>query len=208
MTRQDSQERHVYEYDMEAACNKIAAAYRGNLEEWGEFLALERWIPAFFRDLSCNWNEEGKAVSISMPEFSITAGSEVLDWNTQSSIFLIPAYYRNEGATEYGVRTVILQRDIKGNDYFLIHKHVKPDERLGTKVIESWQTVVEAKYPYDGVTRISAKDNTGSAGGILNPTNASPDICYSLYLNMENPGTEEEMGGRFKALEEGISIIR
>jgi V8-like Glu-specific endopeptidase len=208
MTRQDSQERHVYEYDMEASCDRISAAYRGNLEEWGEFLAMEKCIPSFLEGLSCTWDEEGKAVSISMPEFSITAGPEVLDWNTHSSVFFIPAYYRKEGSIEHGVRTVILQRDLKGNDYFLIHKHVKPDDRLGTKVIENWQNVTEAKYPYDGISRISAKDNTGSAGTILNPKIVSPDICYSLYLTMENPGGEEELGGRFKALEAGISIIR
>jgi hypothetical protein len=208
MTRQDSHERHVYEYDMEASCDKIAAAYRGNFKEWGEFLAMKKWIPSFFEDLSCRWDEGGRALSVSLPEFSISTSSDVLDWNAQSSIFLIPAYYRNGDAMEYGVRTVILQRDLKGNDYFLIHKHVKPDDRLGTKVIENWQNVVAAKYPYDGITRLSAKDNTGSAGGILSPKNASPDVCYSLYLNMENPGSEEDLGGRFKALEAGISIVR
>ncbi|MDR1930915.1 MAG: serine protease [Treponema sp.] len=208
MTRQSSCERHVYEYDMEACCNRIAVAYRGNMEEWKEYLGLKKWVPPFLESLSCRWDEEERALLVTMPEFTINTGAEVLEWNSQSSLFLAPAYYRSEGTTEYGVRTVILQRDLKGNDYFMIHKYVKPDDRLGTKALEQWSSILEAKYPYDGIIRISPRDNTGSAGGILVSKNVPPDVCYSLYLNMENPGSEEDLDGRYKALEAGISIMR
>jgi V8-like Glu-specific endopeptidase len=208
MTEQSSHERHVYEYDMEAACNRITAAYRGNMEEWSEFLSAKKWIPSFFENLSCRWDEEEKAVLVTMPEFAISSGAEVLEWTSQSTLFLAPAYYRNGDALEYGVRTLILQRDLKGNDYFMIHKFVKPDDRLGTKALENWSNVREAKYPYDGVVRISAKDNTGSEGAVLTSKNVSSDICYTLYFSMENPGSEESLNSRFEVLEEGISIVR
>jgi hypothetical protein len=208
MTRQHSSSRHVYEWDMEATCDRLAIAYRGDMQEWEKFLGMKKWIPAVFADLSFNWDEAQKTMSLAIPQLSFTTDDSVLNWTSQSTLFMIPAYYQKDNKIEYGFRSVAVQRDIKGNDYFMIHQHIKPDERLGVKNMEYWNDVAEAKYPYDGISRLSSRDNTGSAGGVLTPLNVSPDARYSLYLNMENPGDEASLTRRFKILEEKISIIK
>ncbi|MCL1813163.1 MAG: serine protease [Treponema sp.] len=208
MTRQDSYSRHVYEWDMEATCDRLFAGYRGNLEEWTEFLAMKKWVPEFLSSFAFNWNERDKSISLALPQLTLKAGEPVFTWTSQSSFLLVPGYYRKGEKIEYGFRSLVVERDIKGSDYFVVHQHVKPDERLGTKVMENWNEVVTAKYPFDGVSRISSNDNTGSAGGLLSRMNLSDDVRYSLYLNMENPGDEESLSGRFKILEGNISIIK
>ncbi|MDR2470937.1 MAG: serine protease, partial [Treponema sp.] len=208
MTRQDSDQRHVYEWDMEATCDRIAAAYRGDMEEWGAFMAAKKWIPAALSGFSFNWDPGQKTLALALPQLSFKTGGSVFDWTSQSSLLLVPAYYQKDSAIEYGFRTVLVQKDIKGNDYFVIHQHVKPDERLGAKPLELWNDVTGARYPFDGVSRLSAKDNTGSAGGVLSRTGVSPDVRYSLYLNAENPGDEESLSRRYKALEGEISIFK
>jgi hypothetical protein len=208
MTRQDSHERHVYEWDMEATCDRLAVAYRGDIEEWSAFLAMEKWVPSFLAEVSFDWDETEKTMGLSLPQLSFKTGGAVFDWTPRSSLFIVPAYYQRDNRIEYGFRSVIVQRDIKGNDYFMIHQHIKPDERLGAKNMEYWNDVVQAKYPYDGISRLSAKDNTGFIGAILPQAGISADARYSLYLNMESPGDENALSRRFKALEEGISIIR
>jgi hypothetical protein len=69
-----------------------------------------------------------------------------------------------------------------------------------------WDDLVAGKYPFDGVARISSKDNTGAAGMLLEGKNTAPGIRYSLYLNMENPGGEDALAGKLRNLEEGISV--
>jgi hypothetical protein len=208
MTQQSSSKRHIYEWDLEAACGLVAAAYRGDMQEWEGFLSMEDWLPDSLEQFTLTWDESEKTMSLAMPQLSFTADNSVFDWTGQSTLFMVPSYYQKDNKIEYGFRSVIVQRDIKGNDYFMIHQHIKPDERLGVKNMEYWNDVVEAKYPYDGISRLSARDNTGFAGGLLTPAAVSPDARYSLYLNVENPGTEEALSRRFKALEKVISIIQ
>ncbi|MDR2663159.1 MAG: serine protease [Treponema sp.] len=208
MTQQPSSKRHVYEWDMEATCDLVAAAYRGDMEEWETFLAMKDWLPGSLEQFTLTWDAPKKTMTLSMPQMSFTADNSVFDWTTQSTLFMVPSYYQKDNKIEYGFRSVLVQRDIKGNDYFMIHQHIKPDERLGVKNMEYWNDVVEAKYPYDGISRLSAKDNTGFAGGLLTPASSSPDARYSLYLNVENPGTEEALSRRFQALEKIILIVK
>jgi hypothetical protein len=208
MTRQDSSQRHVYEWDMEAACNHTFAGYRGDMEEWGEFMAIKKWIPNSLKDFSFTWNDAAKTISLALPQLSLKINETVLGWTSQSSLFLAPAYYRKKDSIEYGFRSVVVEKDVKGNDYFIIYQHVKPDEKLGMKAVEQWNDVKSAKYPFDGQSRLSPRDNTGFSGGLLSGLAVSEDAQYSLYLGMESPGDEESLATRYKALEKSISIYK
>ena len=208
MTRQASSNRHVYEWDTEAACDRVFAGYRGNMDEWKDFLAMKEWLPSLFASFSFDWDEKEKSFSLNLPQLSLKASDFVFDWTSQSSVFLAPSYSLKNNTLEYGFRSFIVERDIKGSDYFMIYQHVKPDERLGTKITENWNDVVAEKYPFDGISRISARDNTGSIGGLPAQPNVPEDIRYSLYLNMENPGDEESLSLRYKSLEENILILK
>jgi len=208
MTRQDSSDLHVYEWDMEATCDRTFAGYRGNMEEWSEFLSDKKWIPDSLAAFSFNWNEREKNLDLALPQLSLKAGESVFSWTSQSTLFMVPAYYRKGEKLEYGFRSLILERDLKGNDYVFIHQHIKPDERLGVKTVEQWNDVKAAKYPFDGQSRLSSRDNTGFTGGLLAQPNVSDDVQYSLYLGMENPGDEEALSLRYKNLEKGISIFK
>jgi len=208
MTRQSSSQRHIYEWDMEAACDRIFAGYRGNMEEWGEYLSMKKWVPDSFSSFSFAWDEEKKTLDLALPQFLLKVGEPVLNWTSQSALVLAPSYYMKNEKIEYGFRSLILERDIKGNDFFIIQQHIKPDEKLGIKVLEQWNDIRAAKYPFDGQTRLSEKDNTGSVGGLLVQPGSLKDVQYSLYLDMENPGNVEALSMRYKALEAGILILK
>ncbi|MDR2965637.1 MAG: serine protease [Treponema sp.] len=208
MARQNSTSRHVYEWDLEATCDRIFVGYRGDMEEWRSFLSMRKWVPDFLGSLSLNWNEANRTVSISMPQFRINANDQIFNWNPQSILFLAPSYYMKNNAMEFGIRTAILYRDLRGTEYFLVRQHIKPDERLGTRVVEQWNDVLNGRFPYDGQPRISPGDNTGSIEGLLNQPASLIDVRHTLYLHMENPGDEESLARRYRAAEQGITIIR
>jgi hypothetical protein len=207
MTRQESSSRHVYEWDMEATCDRIFAGYKGTMEEWGQFLSVKNRIPDSFDSLFFIWDEDEKTIAVDFPQLSLKTGNSVFNWTSLSSLFMAPAYYRKENKIEYGFRSVVAEQDTRGKDYYMIHQHIRPDERLGTNTVEYWNDVRAARHPFDGVSRLSSRDNTGSVGGLLAQPGVSDDVQYSLYLNMENPGSEESLSTRFKTLEEGISIL-
>ncbi|MDR1178343.1 MAG: serine protease [Spirochaetaceae bacterium] len=208
MTIQSSSQFKVYEWDIRRTCDHIHAAYVATFDEWDDFITLGKYIPDFLKDFTFTWEQDTRQVSFSYPGLSFGAGPEVLDWDSSSELFLGPSYYNQDDEVEFGIRKIILQRDVRGREYTILYKNIRPDSRLGAKAAESWTDLVQAKYPFDGNPGISAKDNTGSIGAMLSAQRADPDIRYSLYLSMENPQGEDMLKSRMEALINGIVIER
>ncbi|MCL2481119.1 MAG: serine protease [Spirochaetaceae bacterium] len=206
MTIQSTAEYKIYDWDLKAICNLLHAAYKADFNEWNNFFEIGKWIPEFFSDFSFIWDEAENEISFQYPAFSINANANIFDWIPTSSLFLCPSYYMENGEIRYGIRKVILQRDIRGRDYIVFYKNIKPAEKLGAKAAEAWDSIVKEKYPFDEKAIISGRDNSGSIGTILMQKNPLPDVRYSLYLTMEDPLSEEDLTTRFNILKEGIFI--
>ncbi|MDR1428769.1 MAG: serine protease [Spirochaetaceae bacterium] len=208
MTIQDSARFDIYEWDIRKTCDHIHAAYVATFDEWNDFIALGKYTPGFLKDFSFTWQEDSRQVSFSYPGLSFGAGPEVFEWDNSSELFLGPSYYSQDNQVEFGIRKIILQRDVRGREYTILYKNIRPDPRLGAKAAENWTDLVQAKYPFDGNPGISAKDNTGAIGAILNAQKDDPDIRYSLYLSMDNPQGEDNLRDRIEALRNSIVIER
>jgi hypothetical protein len=208
MTKQDSDELKAYQWDMRKTCDHIHAAYVAAFDDWDDFITLGKYIPGFLKDFTFSWRQETRRIAFSYPGFSFQAGPEVFDWNGNSKLFLGPAYYAQENNIEFGIRRILLQRDVRGRESALLYKNIKPDPKIGAKAAESWDDLLQEKYPFDGNPGISAKDNTGSIGAILPVLRPTPDVRYSIYLSMENPQGEDNLRSRLEALQKGIQIER
>jgi hypothetical protein len=208
MSKQDSNHLKVYQWDMRKTCDHIHAAYVADFDQWNDFIAVKKYIPGFLKDFTFSWQQETRSIAFSYPGLSFQAGSDVFDWNSSSKLFLGPAYYTQENAIELGIQRIVVQRDLRGREYALFYKNIKPDARLGTKAAENWNDLIQEKYPFDGNPGISAKDNAGSVGIIIPARRPNPDIRYSLYLSMENPQGEDNLKSRIKALQNGIQVER
>jgi len=119
---------------------------------------------------------------------------------------MAPSWYTNKGNLEFGVRKIIINRDNRGRDYFNVSRNIEPDQRLGSRVMDNWNDLVQKKFPFDGTPTISARENNGTVGAILSTNTQNTDTLYSLYFSMENPVDDENLNRRFKTLRQGISI--
>ena len=206
MTIQSTDDYKMYEWDLRAICNFLHVAYKGDFNEWNNFIGKKEWIPEFLSDFSFIWDEDKNEISFQYPAFSIKTNADIWEWIPVSSLFLCPTYYIENSEIKYGIRKAIFQRDLRGRDYIVFFKNIKPAEKLGAKAAESWDSIAKEKYPFDGKAIISSRDNSGSIGAILPQKNPLPDVKYSLYLTMEDPLSEEDLANRFNILKEGISI--
>lgn len=228
-TWQTSSRRREYEWDLRKLCDHIHAAYSASFSGWNEFIALDselpnepqvnepqvheppvRYIPGFLGDFKFNWKSGAQEVSVESGTVSVSAGKDVFEWTDLSELFIAPSWYRTgeESRIEFGVRQIVLSRDSRGREYINLYKNIKPDPRLGSSPAENWNDLVQAKYPFDGKPGISAKDNTGSVGAIIQPENANPNALYTLYLSMENPLDEENLNKRFSVLRGGVRVVK
>ncbi len=198
----------VYDWDLRAVCDRVQTGYKGEFSRWESFLGLGKLLPKAFEGVRFQWSEAARTVSLRTPDFSVSAGPEVFEWTPASSFFLSPAYYFQGGTVRYGFRKLLVQRDVRGRDFTILYKNIKPDPKLGAKAAEGWDALVKGRAPFDGKPGINPKDNVGALGAILAQAEPSPESLYSLYLSMEEPGGEQALSARFDALKSGIEIRR
>ena len=203
---QDSARQFIYEWDIPKSLDHIYAAYDGTFAEWNDFIALNRYIPDFLKDMRLQWRSGDQYFSYNSGPLSINADRQVFDWSNDSQLFLAPSWYKQANKLEFGVRRVNLIRDLRGKDFIVLYRYIKPDPKLGSDAQENWNDLVTEKFPFDGKPVISAKDNTGSVGTVVKARQSDPDVIHSLYLSMENPQSEDNLARRFNALKAGVGI--
>jgi len=204
-TMQNSAFLQDYEWDLKKICDHMFVAYVAAFSDWVDFLALEGLAPEYMQNVSFRWNNDTQAFSLSCGSIEISADNNVFDWTGNSELFLAPSWYVSMGKLEFGIRKVILNRDNRGKDFFIIYRNILPDQKLGSNIMENWNDLVQEKFPFDGTPTISARENNGSVGSVLN-AGSRTDTLYSLYFSMENPVNDENLNRRFDALRQGISI--
>ena len=205
-TMQDSDFLFDYEWDMRKSCDHIFAAYEGSFADWSNFIALNKYVPDFLKDIRFTWNSGTKNFSYSCGPLSIGAGQQVFDWVNESQLFLSPSWYMQNKQLELGIRKLILARDQRGNEFIVLFRNIKPDPKLGSDNMEYWNDLTVEKFPFDGKPVITAKDNTGTIGAIVKARQPDPDIIHSLYLSMDDPQNEDNLARRFDALKQGVTI--
>jgi len=205
-TMQPSALRFDYEWDIRKISEHIFAGYDGTFTEWNEFLSVNKYTPDFLKDLRFEWNPGNQSLFLNAGFLSLSADRRVFDWDKDSEMFLAPSWYKQNNKPVFGIRKYILSRDVRGNDFFVVYRNMKPDAKLGATAMENWNDLVIEKYPFDGKPGISVKDNTGSVGAILQARQPDAEVRYSLYLSMENPLNEENLNQRFNAVRQGMSI--
>jgi len=204
-TRKSSSTRDVYEWDLRKICDHVWAAYNGTFAGWNEYLGT-RHVPGFLKNLNYRWQESAKQISFNTGDIAFTANNGIYDWTGNSELFLGPSNYLLNGQIRFGIRRITLSLDARQKEYISLVKRLKPDQRMPNNSQESWNDVYQERFPYNGVPAISAKDNEGAVGAVLQPPSENPNLRYTLYLSMENPQNEDNVQRRFGAFKSGVVI--
>jgi hypothetical protein len=204
-TSQDSSFLQDYEWDLRKVCDHLYAAYTAAFEDWVSFLTMRQYIPSFFQNIRFQWNSNERSFSLTCGDIRINANSNVFEWADNSELFLAPSWYKQKDVTIFGFRKIILNKDPWGNDFIIMYRNIIPDPKLGSRVMENWNNLTSERHPFNGVPAVSARENTGSIGAILN-NRPSTDSLISVYLSMENNLDEDNLLLRFNALRQSISL--
>ena len=197
--------RDVYEWDLRKICDHIWAAYSATFEDWNVFTGSSH-VPPFLSSLNFQWQESRQQISFTADKVSFSINNNVYDWSSASELFLAPSHYKLNGAIHYGVRRIVLNRDSRGKDSLSLLKRIRPDSRMPNNAQESWNDVLQERFPFNNEAVVSQRDNEGTMGAVLRTPSNHQDIRYTLYLSMENPQNESNVQRRFNALRSGITI--
>jgi hypothetical protein len=71
---------------------------------------------------------------------------------------------------------------------------------------ESWNDIIQERFPFNGIPAISPRDNEGSVGVVLLPPSGNPNLRYTLFFSIENPRDDDHVLMRFNAFRNGVRI--
>jgi len=205
-TKQYSGSFYEYDWDLRKLCDHTFPVYGASFDEWDNFFALTQYIPDFLKDMSFKWNSKEQAFSFSCGYISINADKQVFDWNSKSELLLYPLWFKQDDKLEFDVLKVTLYADQRRKENIILYRNIKPDPKLDASLIKNWNSLKLGKFPFNGNPVISNKDNTGFIGSVIKTKQPNPDVFFSLYLEMEEPQSEEDISRRFNAFRKGVSI--
>ena len=205
-TTRDSSFLQDYEWDLRKTCDHVFAAYNTSFEDWVDYIAMKKFIPAFLQNIRFQWNNKEQSFFLDCGGLRINADKNVFDWAGNSELFLAPSWYKQKDALKFGFRKITLRRDPWADDFIVLYQNILPDSKLGSRAMESWNNLVTEKHPFNGIPAISARDNTGSIGAILDNRRSEPNTILSIYLSMQDSLTEEDLLRRFNALKQSVSV--
>ncbi|GMO39368.1 MAG: serine protease [Termitinemataceae bacterium] len=205
-TVQYTSNRDMYQWDIKKICDHIHAVYTSNFDNWSEYLSNTQYVPDFLKDFKFNWNKDAQQVTITSNEFSLAADNRVFDWTSESEFLLTFCYYKTSAGISYDIDYLVMQHNAVKNDYFSFRRNFKPDDGLGRKALDRWDTLQKKAYPFDGKAYISTEDNTGSIGGVFDASAKNDDSMFSIYMRLEEPSSDADLKKRFDILKNSIVI--
>jgi hypothetical protein len=208
MTNPDSGSLHSYNWDLQKICDHIFPVYGTSFDKWDDFFALTQYIPDFLRDMRFKWDSKEQVFSFSSGYISINANKQVFNWSNNSELYLYPLWYKQDKEIEFGILKVSLPVDPREKEKVILQRKVMPDPKLGTNFIEDWNDLKLEKFPYNETPVVSKEKNNGFIGSIIKANQPNSNVCFSIYLEMEEPQSEKDLSRRLNAFKNGVSIER
>ena len=204
-TMQTSSQQEIYEWDMKKINDHIWASYFGTFEDWNKFLTTD-FVPDFLEDFDFDWQESTRQISFNTKDISFSASNNVHDWTSNSQLVLGPSHYLLDSEIHYGIRRITLFSNPRQREGITIIKRISPDPRMPRNIQENWNDIIQERFPFNGVSAISPRDNDGSVGAVLLPPSGNPNLRYTLFLSIENPKDDDHVLMRFNELKHGVRI--
>ena len=203
-TRKPSSLLHMYEWDLRKICDHVWAGYSGTFYDWNEFLSTS-YIPPFLSEINFNWRPTDAYISFNANKVSMNLSPNVFEWTGESELYVAPGPYISNDTLHYGIRRIVLNRNLRRTDFITMVLFSRPDQRLPSSYHDTWENIANERFPFNRRPVVSERDNEGMMGGSI-AFPADPNLRFSIYLSMENPESEDNVQRRFNALVDGIRL--
>jgi ankyrin repeat protein len=198
-----------YILDFNEMINNITFSYEASLEEWEIFLSAEEILPDFLSSTSFQF-EPGKEFRWINDRVSLQFDSSLLGITPQSRLHINPYFIQNKDEIIWNINNIYYYENESKRSYVSLERVFPPLSPMDTKVLEKWDSLHSAKYPYTGNLIISKersymfeKMNPPGSGNNKEELNSS----WSVGLCIDSELDSREMNGRFRHLMNGFTLL-
>lgn len=160
-------------------------AYNGSLEQWKEYLALEKLLPHGFETARIDF-ELGRFFKFSSPRFTFEFSNEQQKILPESSLRVSFSYFKDGDAVVWDVTQLMIAEDLAGRQAVGLNRYARPPANAPQEYLVAWERVSAREFPFNGeviegegissITAVYPMREDGGEGGEVG------DVLYLLSL--------------------------
>lgn len=201
----------VYPYilDFNEMINNVTFSYEASLKEWASFMSAEDLLPDFLLESDFHF-ESGSDIYLINDRISLQFDSNLIGITPQSRLHINPYFIQNKDEIIWNISNIYYYETESKRSYISIERVYPPLSPTDTKVLEKWDSLHSAKYPFTGELIIS-KERSYMFEKMIPPGSSSNkeelNFSWSVGLCIDNELNSKEMNSRFRLLMNGFTLL-
>lgn len=141
----------MYEVDMKILTDFAFVTYYGTLKQWQDFVAHKDLLPTIFDSIALEV-DYGKELRFRSARMSFTYRATLMKVTPNSDLDLRFAYFKENGRVVWDVASIVAGEDRETTSFVTFSRHVAPPQSLPDSEKSTWQSLVDARVPYNGAS--------------------------------------------------------
>ncbi|MCK5197483.1 MAG: hypothetical protein KAR21_03995, partial [Spirochaetales bacterium] len=139
----------AYRIDLEEYLNYIFFSYYGTFKEWKEYLAIDNYLSAFFKNTHFSY-KSNSSVSFKNEQFSVDYNTDLYDISDISSLTLKASYVMGNNGPVWRSVGGLFTENYNSDNFFFFSRETIPEEKLTKNYKDDWDDMKNRNYPFDG----------------------------------------------------------
>lgn len=191
----------VYDYnlDMKKIINFVTFSYMGEISEWDEFIAMEKYLPKHLE--SVNYSLKDESLDIELEKNKISFKQDIIKTDKESFLVFNNGFEKEGDQLLYKVNGMEILENLNTSNYIFLEKQTKPVESLTKNYHDNWKIYKEKKFPYNNESY--SEDGSSNIQKIIQK---NEDELYILSISNEGDKESSFMSEKMEKLSENIEI--
>lgn len=195
----------MYEVDLKILTEFAFVTYYGTLKQWQDFLARKDLLPAAFASISLE-ADYGKELRFRSSRMSFVYPATLMKVTPSSDLDLRFSYFKEDGQVVWDVTSIVAGEDRETTSFVTFSRYVTPPQSLPDSDRSAWQSLVEARVPYNGASFFD-KSRTVIGAAYAPPrknVDARAPVLFSIVHAMDGSVESASMTQRLSQFRAGF----
>jgi serine protease Do len=192
--------------DMDELSNFVDVTYEGSLAQWKQFLAMPALLPAAFKTIHLDLDDEHR-FSYASQRVAFSYTPEVQAIKPDNLLYLGFRFLMDKETPSWDVGAVVVWKTQSSDDHahVAVQRFVGPPTGLDEDMMSLWQKVSQRNYPYNGVAR--QDEGLTKINGVVAAAAKPTSVVYSAFVGVEGAQAQPGMKHKLDLLTKNLRVI-
>ena len=191
--------------DFAAMINALYVSYFGTLGQWDAFFAERQWLPEFLSTATLDY-APGVSFSFGGDRIVLEFTPDLLPIGEDSSLFMLGSFKPSAEQVVLDISGLYFYAARSRNDRLSAVQHFPPASETDTNTLQTWESILNARHPYDRGSVLSGGDTHILAPLAGQNLAEEPNSVWTIGISLGGDVPRQTMEDRFSLLEEAVTL--